>query len=278
MDVRLTDLKNFIEASSCITMGQAATKLEISQPALSESLKRLETDIGAILFFRSRSGIKLTATGRLFLEKAKTVTSSLKNLNLRAESDQVFAGRSIVIGCHPTVASYSLPKTLSYLKQEASDFKVELRHDLSRNIQSAVQSGVIDVGLVINPVSVPDLVIKRLAFDYVSIWTANRSKPFDTIICDSDLFQTQSILKKWKERPQKLISTTQLDLIARLAYEHIGYGIIPDRAVQLSGLKLYKLENSPSYKDEICLIYRPEFGKQEFENITIEALKQSFIS
>jgi DNA-binding transcriptional LysR family regulator len=278
MDIRLNDLKNFIETCSCITMGQAALKLEISQPALSESLKRLESDIGAILFFRSRSGIKLTATGRLFLERAKNVTSSLKNLNLRADSEQVFAGRSIVIGCHPTVASYSLPKALGYLKQKASDFKLELRHNLSRNIQASVQSGAIDVGLVINPVSVPDLVIKRLAYDHVSIWTANRSISLDTIICDSDLFQTQSILKKWKDRPQKLIATSQLDLIARLAFEDIGYGIIPDRAVQLSGLKLYKLKNSPSYKDEICLIYRPEFGKQEFEKITIEALKQGFIS
>jgi DNA-binding transcriptional LysR family regulator len=278
MDIRLTDLKNFIETATCPTLGQAATKLEISQPALSESLKRLETDIGAILFFRSRTGIKLTASGRLFLERAKNVASSLNNLNLNKGDESIFCGRSLVIGCHSTVASFTLPKALAFLKDKAPDFKVDLRHDLSRSIQASVQSGAVDVGIVINPVIVPDLVIKRLGFDHVYVWTANKNKTFDTVICDSDLFQTQSILKKWKNKPERLISTSHLDLIARLVNEDLGYGIIPERAVELSGRRLYKLENAPSYKDEICLIYRPEFGKQDFEKITLEALKQSFIS
>lgn len=60
MKYRMTDLRNFVEASSCPTIMQAAQKLEISQPALSESIKRLESDLGYLLFYRSRTGIKLT--------------------------------------------------------------------------------------------------------------------------------------------------------------------------------------------------------------------------
>ena len=73
MKFRFNDIQNFLAASTCKTINQAAHKLEISQPALSESLKRLEQDVGYILFYRSRSGIELTPSGRSFLPIAQSL-------------------------------------------------------------------------------------------------------------------------------------------------------------------------------------------------------------
>ena len=273
MDFRLNDLKHFVATSGCATLTQASHKLEITQPALSESLKRLEQDMGAILFFRSRNGIQLTSSGRALLARAQDVLQAIEKLNIHEEKDQLFAGRSITIGCHGTVASYSLPKSLKYLKEKAPDYLIQLKHDLSRNIQSAVQRGEIDVGIVVNPVSVPDLVIQRLAFDTVAVWSSSREKMMDTIICDPELFQTQSILKRWKNRPKKMMATDSLDLIARLVANQVGYGILPQRAIELIGKKFHQID-APTYKDEISLVYRPEFGKRAHEKMVLEALKE----
>jgi DNA-binding transcriptional LysR family regulator len=271
----MTDIENFVTTATCTTIVQAASKLEISQPALSESLKRLESDLGYILFYRSRSGIQLTPTGKIFLSKALVLLQSIDGLEISTEKENIFNGRTIVIGCHATVAQYSIPRALSYLHKSAPDYKIELKHDFSRNIQAEVQRGHIDVGIVINPVEVPDLVIFKLALDRVCVWSAKNKENIDTLICNQNLFQTASILKKWKNKPSKIIHTDSLELICQLVDEKIGYGIIPERVVALSKLKLTDHKNLPSFNDEICLVYRPEFGKSLFEKITITALKEA---
>lgn len=275
MKYRVSDIRNFVETSSCSTIVQAANKLEISQPALSESIKRLEEDLGSVLFYRSRSGIQLTPSGKIFLGKAQKAMQAFQELDMSDNKETIFGGRSISIGCHSTVAQYSIPKALGRLKETAPDYKIELRHDLSRNIQADIQRGALDIGVVINPVEVPDLVIQKLSLDTVGVWSAKVNENFDTIICNQNLFQTQSILKKWKNKPQKIISTDSLDLICRLMAEKVGYGIVPERAVELSGLSLKHHASLPVYKDEICLVHRPEFGKILPERLVIEALKKS---
>lgn len=276
MKYRITDITNFIEISSCNTIIQAAQKLEISQPALSESLKRLESDLNTILFYRSRSGIQLTPSGKIFLTKAHRVLQSLQDLDLSTKKEEIFSNRLVRIGCHSTVAQYCIPKTLSYLKLKAADYKIELKHDLSRNIQIDIQKGLIDIGIVINPSEVPDIVIHKLATDRIGIWSAKDQNDLDTVVCNPHLFQTESILKKWRNKPKKIIATDSLELIARLTTEKIGYGILPERAVQLYSSHLIEQGSLPHFKDEISLVYRPEFGKVLAEKLTIEAIKRAF--
>ncbi len=278
MKFRLNDISHFIETSSCKTIVQASHKLEISQPALSESLKRLESDLGYTLFYRSRTGIQLTPSGKLFLEKAKIALSYLHELDIKNDQSEIFANRTISVGCHTTVAQYSIPKALKFLKEKAPDFKIELKHDLSRNIQTEIQNGRIDIGLVINPVEVPDLIIQKLDYDKISVWSHPQVDESDTLICNPQLFQTQSILKKWKNKPHKIIATDSLELICRLTHEKIGYGVIPERAVLLSHNHLKVHNHLPTYKDEICLVYRPEFGKIACEKLVIDSLKSAIKS
>ncbi|MGA0806602.1 MAG: hypothetical protein ACO3PV_08825 [Pseudohongiellaceae bacterium] len=57
--------------------------------------------------------------------------------------------------------------------------------------------------------------------------------------------------------------------------KNIGLGIIPGRAVELSGLPLQHQKNLPMFRDHICLIHRPEFGKNNAEKLVIEAIMES---
>jgi DNA-binding transcriptional LysR family regulator len=53
------------------TFVKAAAKLHITQPALSQSISRLEADVGLRLFDRDRSGVFLTAVGKTFMARAE---------------------------------------------------------------------------------------------------------------------------------------------------------------------------------------------------------------
>jgi DNA-binding transcriptional LysR family regulator len=273
MIFRMNDLENFVETAQCRTMVDAAKKLEISQPALSESIKRLERDLQLTLFYRTRSGITLTPLGQVAFENAKVAISKLYdipvNQKLVTQSHPV-----ITIGCHPLVASYALPKALSLLERQSVHFTLVLKHDLSRNIQVAIQQGRIDLGLVINPLPSPDLVIRKLGTDEIAVWTSKEKKEHGQIFCCLSLYQTQIILRKWKNHPANLIDSDSLELLCRLTAQGLGYGILPARAVGLLGANnLQRLVTLPSYGDEICLVHRTEFGRGQLDKEIIKAFK-----
>lgn len=275
MNYRITDLKNFTEIATSRTMSEGAEKLGITQPALSESIKRLEQDLQEGLFYRSRSGISLTPGGQKVFKKAQEIIAVLSSLPLdQAQNDS----RLITIGCHSTIASYFLPKAFHYIQKENPSYQVRLRHDLSRHIQLAVQQGEIDIAIVVNAVPVPDLIIKPLTRDEVCVWhnPHYEENNFDKVFCNLSLFQTQTILRKWKDKPINLVDTDSLELIARFVNDGLGYGIIPTRVMALLHMKdCKKVTKTPTFHDVISLVYRPEFGKHRAEKIIIESLKRS---
>jgi DNA-binding transcriptional LysR family regulator len=273
MKKRISDIKNFVEAATCRTITEAAEKLEISQPALSESIKRLEHDIGGSLFYRSRSGISLTPEGRFLLLKGKEIFSCLDEFNIDDKAEKSFFGnRKIKVGCHQTVGQYTLPKAFNLLSQVYGDFNVEIVHGLSREVQIEIQRGIIDIGVVVNPTKAPDLVIKYLAADEVKVWAPSTSFKTNTVFCNLDLFQTQSILRRWRQKPEKVVHTDSLELISRFVANRVGYGIVPGRVVEISAPVLVPLKKSPMFKDKIAMVYRPEFGKNPIERAVIESI------
>ncbi|WP_372655444.1 LysR family transcriptional regulator [Halobacteriovorax sp.] len=270
--IRQNDINNFIEISNFPSLSLAAKKLEVTQPALSDSLKRLETDLGYKLFYRTKNGISLTPEGRTTLEKAKEIQNLLSNLNVQKESD-LFP--TINLGCHTTVGSYFLPKFFQLAAKEVPKYKVKLNHGLSRNIQSEIQSGKIDIGVVVNPLMSPDLIIRPLLRDTVHVWKAKKIAVQNQVIADTNLFQTQSIIKKWKKDFEDIIHTDGLELIARMTEQGCGYGIIPERVVKLLNSDLVKVANTPNFKDEFFIVYRPEFGKSNYEKKILELIYNS---
>lgn len=247
-------------------MSEAAAQLGITQPVLSESVKRLETDCGRVLFYRTRAGISLTPAGRQMFERARSVVSSVAMMSGAAEE-----AVSITIGAHPMVASYFLPAALAKIRGP----RVSLRHGLSREVQTDIQQGRVDVGLVVNAVPSPDLVIRKFAEDKFGVFSTRGDFDRAQIICSPSLQQTQSILRRWKARPSRLMESENLDLIAHLAASGLGYALLPERAVRKLRLPLVRVAGSPEFRDIISLVHRPEFGHAPAERALLTALRES---
>ena len=73
MDLSLRAVRYFVTVAEVRHFGRAADRLLISQPALSQQIKRFERQIGCQLLERSRTGVTLTASGRVFLEEARAL-------------------------------------------------------------------------------------------------------------------------------------------------------------------------------------------------------------
>lgn len=79
----INQLKYIIAISKVNSINEAAKKLYISQPSLTNALQSLENEVGFDIFIRSKSGISLTVKGAEFLGYAKSVVKQYEILDAK---------------------------------------------------------------------------------------------------------------------------------------------------------------------------------------------------
>ncbi len=283
-----TDITYFIEVAQTQNISRAAERLGITQPSLSSAMKRLEDSVGATLFIRGRTGVQLTKAGKELLGKGRLLLLSWEQLRTDINKKETAVSGQYIIGCHPSVALYSLSRFLPNLMQQHPELEIKLSHDLSRKITEEVISFEVDFGIVVNPVHHPDLVVKELCTDDVLFWTANRPSPTQSLdpqngvlICDLNLVQVQKLLGDLNKKNQgfkRIIQSGNLEVITDLTASGVGVGVLPRRvATRINSYKLRPLDNRlPVFKDKICLVYRADAQKTKGSQTIIESIKKSF--
>jgi LysR family transcriptional regulator, cell division regulator len=282
-----SDITYFLDVALTGNISRASERLGITQPSLSAAIKRLEESLGSTLFIRSRTGVQLTKAGLELQKKGRMLLLSWEQLKSDINKSESAITGEYIIGCHVSVALFSLSSFLPDLIQKHPDLNIKLTHDLSRKISERVISFEIDFGIVINPVRHPDLVIKELATDDVQFWTA--AKPSSTqnldpatgvLICDTNLIQSQKLLDELQKRNfgfKRMIQCNSLEVITDLTASGVGVGMLPTRvAKRIASQKLTPLSDRlPKFKDKICLIYRADAQKTKAGHTIIEAIKKS---
>ncbi|KTD69255.1 MULTISPECIES: LysR family transcriptional regulator [Legionella] len=257
MSLLLDDIKYFIAASDTLNITRASEIIGISQPALSYSIKRLENKLGGALFIRLKNGIQLTKLGEEFKQRSHRLIYEWEQVQNIAHPESGFVQGNYTIALHPSVALYALQYFMPQLQVEYPKLNFNFIHGHSREMTEKVISWEADFGIVVNPIQHPDLVIIKLSTDEVSVFHAQNAQ--NKLIYDKKLAQSQYILKKIDKKIafNGVINSTSLEVIAKLTALGLGYGILPTRVThQYQHLK--KLSNAPIFKDEICLVYRPE--------------------
>ena len=89
--MNISQIKYVLEVAASSAMREAATRLFISQPALSSSIRELEEELGILIFERTNKGVSLTDEGREFVNYAKKAISQyeiLEDRYLSRDSDK----------------------------------------------------------------------------------------------------------------------------------------------------------------------------------------------
>lgn len=275
-----SDLQYFIEVASCSNLSRAAERLGISQPALSLAMQRLESSFGVKLLIRGKTGVKVTHAGQKLSQQARVLLGEWEKIRDTTLRDQSEMTGSFTLGCHPSVALYSLPGFLPALLKAHPRLEFKLAHDLSRKITEDVISFRVDFGIVVNPVPHPDLVIVALCSDEVRLWCvpgADRG----VLLYDPDLAQSQAILKQATRkgiRFKRLIPTSSLELAASLTADGVGVGLLPTRVARWTqSPKLVPLPgDSSKFVDSVSLVYRADAQRSRASKTISAAIIESF--
>jgi DNA-binding transcriptional LysR family regulator len=270
------ELQYFLEVSNTLNVSRAAERLGVSQPALSLAIKRLEDNVGVPLLIRERTGVQLSRAGRRLAVQARELLADWEKIRTAALSEEAGVAGRYILGCHVSVGLYSLPGFLPTLLAENSRLEVQLVHDLSRRITEQVVSFQIDFGIVVNPTPHPDLVIKKLCTDEVRLWHSGDSSNSQVLICDPDMMQAQSLMKQMGKKGvlfERLLTSSSLEVVRSLTAAGCGVGVLPTRVAKLEG-SLKTLRDSPTFQDEISLIYRRDAHKSEASKRIVAAVSK----
>ena len=145
MDYRKVQL--FLAAVRHGNLTEAAAELGVSQPALSKSIKALESSLGVRLLDRGRFGVSPTPAGEALMQHGQVVEAELRSATGTIEALKGARSGHVLVGCGPTEANRLLPQALLQLATTHPELRVTALYGLNESLMPWVKLGEIDFAL-----------------------------------------------------------------------------------------------------------------------------------
>ena len=127
--------------------GRAAAVLNVTQPALSRMIKRLEDNVGAALFERHSKGMRLTEIGEALLPHAQLVERESRQAREDIDALRGLAKGTVRVGAVASIACFVLPRAIARVLQVWPGLKIEVLEGVWDRLTQALTSHEIDVAL-----------------------------------------------------------------------------------------------------------------------------------
>jgi DNA-binding transcriptional LysR family regulator len=137
---------------------RASASLHLSQPAISRRIDLLESELGAPVFERIRTGVVLTEAGRAFLPHAEAILASLRDGIAAVEALRGTGRGAVTLAMVGTLASTTLTACLRRFREGHPAVDLRLRTALSAEVSALVRRGDATLGLRYEADPDPDLV------------------------------------------------------------------------------------------------------------------------
>ena len=151
--MHLRDVEIFRAVMQSGTASRAANLLGISQPAVSQALKRLETEAGLPLFVRARARLQPTPEAQAFLAEVERSFVGIDLLQLRLHGLRQFGVDRLNIAAYPALGLGLVPRVLGALQARRPALNVSLQVMSSREVRERVLSGLCEIGLMADEAS-----------------------------------------------------------------------------------------------------------------------------
>lgn len=164
-------IQMFIAAAERLNLSQAAEAVGVTQPGLSKSLHKLQTELGIRLFMRRGRGIELTEAGRALLSHGRLVQAQL------ADTRAVLAGIAsgvlghARVGAGPAWISRHLPGAITAILAEHPKLRFTVEAGYAERLIGRLRQGELDVviGALPRNRADPDLRFERLTSDTIGV-------------------------------------------------------------------------------------------------------------
>ncbi len=151
------DLKYVVAVAENQSISRAAEACAITQPALSERLKRIEATLGVELFERSKRSLKITPVGERLVRKARELLDETADIDeILSTSHEPLTGQ-LRVGVIATLGPYLMPLILPKLRKSYPKLELILHEGLTETLIPALQAGSLDLIVAAAPLSTSGL-------------------------------------------------------------------------------------------------------------------------
>lgn len=147
----LSELRFVVAVAKERNFRRASEKCFVSQPALSLAIKKLEEDLGVLIFERSRTDVSPTPIGEQIIEQAIRAIEEVAHIREIAKQGDDQLGGAFRLGLIYSVGPYLLPEIIPILRNTAPEMPLEIEENLTAQLESQLKSGVIDAAIVALP-------------------------------------------------------------------------------------------------------------------------------
>ena len=211
MNIDLELYRVFFVVAKHKHMTKASEELHISQPAISQSIKKLEEQLGGTLFLRSNKGMELTEEGKMFYEYVKGALELINNAENEFTSFKNLDKGEIKIGCSTTLTKLVLLDALKRFHPNYPNININITNDLTSNLINDLKLGKLDF-VIFNESTIKESnlnlqKIKELkqGFVYNPLFYKDEVKSFE------DLNNYPLILQKEESNSRKLLDYIALN-------------------------------------------------------------------
>lgn len=293
--ITLTQLEYIVAIDEYRHFATAAEKCFVTQPTLSMQIKKLEDELGVIIFDRSRQPVVPTDLGAKLIEQARMTLSATQRIKEIIQEEQQEVEGTLKIGIILTLAPYLLPVFIGPYIRKYPAVKVEVEELVSEEIIRRLKRDMLDVGLFVTPYHDEKIVERPVFYEEMLVYAhpdselLKKKEVGHEDIVTSDIwmlgnghcFRNQVVnlcemsASQHKNLPFEFESNS-LETLMRIVDVEGGFTLIPELALQyMSPEKKKQVRSIANTKPlrEVSVIYSRHFTKQRLITLLCDEIK-----
>lgn len=151
--MNMKQLKYIMVLAAERSFSVAAERLKISQPSLSQYVKKIEKQIGVELFERVNGEVRLTSAGESYVEYAKKILDLERQMQSSLIDISNFKAGSVIIGTSPYMAASMMPQIACEFNTLYPGMFIKIREGTTIELMEALEQGEYDMCLTLLPVN-----------------------------------------------------------------------------------------------------------------------------
>lgn len=173
----IDQIKTFLSVAAHGSFLEASARLYVTQSTVSSRIQRLESELGAALFVRNRTGASLTQQGQRFVKHAKSIIVSLDQARDEMGLPSRFRA-NLVIGARLGLWESVLPDWVGEIRRRMPDVSIRSEIGFEDDLLRRLIQGSLDLGLMFTPRHDPALHVEHLFDETLALLSSKPDAPW----------------------------------------------------------------------------------------------------